>query len=49
MYGTKRKLSKKEKSERHLRHCQDEVRRNPNNKYWKDQVEKTKKILGICD
>jgi hypothetical protein len=44
-YG--RKLTKTELAQRHLYHCENEVRKSPNNKYYKEQVAKTKKLLGV--
>ena len=53
-YG--RKLTKTELAQSHIllihklsviSHCEDEVRKSPNNKYYKEQVAKTKKLLGV--
>jgi hypothetical protein len=32
-------------AEKHLAHCEMEAKRDPKNKYWKNQIEKTRKLL----
>ena len=34
-------------AQKHLRHCEIMSTRQPKNKYWRKQVYKTRKILGI--